>query len=205
MSDHPITVAPNSRRVVVRFAGRTIADTTNAVVLHEASLPPVQYIPRADVDMTLLRRTTHGTHCPYKGDAAYYTIEVDGRVAENAVWTYEQPYPAVGAIRERLAFYPSRVDAIEELARNIMAGIEDIQVGYQVYAREGGEEFGAVRGIGPDRKTIMIYVENAGDFTVPLEAVRGVHDQKVLIDAGRVDEKLRTAIAHAHDAEEPGL
>ena len=114
MSDHPITIAPNPRRVVVTVAGPVIADTTNAVVLREASLSPVQYIPRTDVDMTLLRRTTHGTHCPFKGDAAYYSIEVDGRVAENAVWTYEQPYPAVGAIRDRLAFYPSRVDAIEE-------------------------------------------------------------------------------------------
>ena len=86
-----------------------------------------------------------------------------------------------------------------------MARIEDIEIGYQLYAKEGGEEFGAVRGIGPDRKTILIYVENAGDFTVPLDAVRSVHDPKVLVDPGRLDEKLRAAIAHAHDAEEPGL
>ena len=83
-------------------------------MLREASLPPVHYVPRDDVDMTALRRTAHATHCPYKGDAAYYSIVVDGRSAENAVWTYEQPYDAVAAIANRLAFYPSRVDTIEE-------------------------------------------------------------------------------------------
>ena len=86
-----------------------------------------------------------------------------------------------------------------------MAGINDIEIGYQLYAREGGEEFGAVRGIAPDRQSVMIYVENAGDFTVPVDAIRSVHDQKVLVDPTRLDEKLRAAIAHAHDAEEPGL
>jgi len=114
--DHPIAIATNPRRVVVSFNGRTIADTTAALELREASLPPVQYIPRADVDMSLLRRTPHASHCPFKGDAAYYSIEADGRTAENAVWTYEAPYPAVAAIKDRVAFYPSRVDAIDERA-----------------------------------------------------------------------------------------
>ena len=65
--------------------------------------------------MALLARTAHKTHCPYKGDAAYYTIQVGGRAAENAVWTYEAPYPAVAAIKGHLAFYPERVDRIEEV------------------------------------------------------------------------------------------
>ena len=86
-----------------------------------------------------------------------------------------------------------------------MAKIEDVQVGYQVFAREGGEEFGAVRGITPDRSGVMIYIENAGDFIVPLEAIRSVHDQKVVVDCARLDDKLRAAIEHAHDREEPGL
>lgn len=111
---HPITIEPSPNRVIVTFNGRTIADTTRAVVLREASLSPVQYIPREDVDMTLLQRTAHSSHCPFKGDAAYYSIAVDGRTAENAVWTYELPYDAVAEIKDRLAFYPSRVDAIEE-------------------------------------------------------------------------------------------
>ena len=113
-ADHPITVAPNPKRVVVKFNGRTIADTTHALTLREASLPPVQYIPRQDVDMTVLERTTHASHCPYKGDARYYSIRVGGREAKNAVWTYEAPYPAVAAIKEHVAFYADRVDRIEE-------------------------------------------------------------------------------------------
>jgi uncharacterized protein (DUF427 family) len=112
--DHPITVVPNRNRVRVRFAGHVIADTTRALTLAEASYPPVQYIPRADVDMGVLARTAHTTHCPYKGDAAYYSIATGGRTAENAVWTYEQPYPAVASIAGHLAFYRNRVDAIDE-------------------------------------------------------------------------------------------
>jgi uncharacterized protein (DUF427 family) len=72
-------------------------------------------VPRADADMTLLARTMHSTHCPYKGDAAYYSVVVDGRTSENAAWTYEAPYAAVLQIKDHLAFYPSRVDAIEEV------------------------------------------------------------------------------------------
>ncbi|HVZ54375.1 MAG TPA: DUF427 domain-containing protein [Pseudolabrys sp.] len=112
--DHPITVTPNSRRVRVRFAGKVIADTTRALTLKEANYPAVQYIPRADADMSLLRATDHHTHCPYKGDASYFSIAVDGRGADNAVWSYVEPFPAVGEIKEYLAFYPNRVDAIEE-------------------------------------------------------------------------------------------
>ncbi len=111
---HPITISRNGRRVQVRFAGRVIAGTTRALTLKEAHYPPVHYIPRADADMSALTRTAHHTHCPYKGEASYFTVDVDGRTAENAVWSYEQPFPAVAEIREYLAFYPNRVDAIEE-------------------------------------------------------------------------------------------
>ena len=113
-ADHPITIEPNPKRVAVTFNRRTIADTTHALTLREANLPAVQYIPRQDVDMTVLERTTHASHCPYKGDAGYYSIRVAGREAKNAVWTYEAPYPAVAAIKEHVAFYPERVDRIEE-------------------------------------------------------------------------------------------
>jgi uncharacterized protein (DUF427 family) len=113
--DHPITITPNSKRVRVVLGGRVIADTRRALTLKEASLPPVQYIPREDADWKLFRRTDHVTHCPYKGDASYYSVAVDGRTAENAVWSYEQPFSAVSAIASRLAFYPERVDRIEEL------------------------------------------------------------------------------------------
>ena len=114
---HPITIEPNPNRVRVLFNGRVVAETTRALTLREATLPPVQYIPREDADMSLLERTTHRTHCPFKSDAAYYTIRSGDRTAENAVWTYENPYPAVAAIKGHLAFYPNRVDAIEEAPR----------------------------------------------------------------------------------------
>jgi len=113
--DHPITIEPTARRVVVRFGGHVVAETRRALTLREALLPSVLYIPREDADASLLQRTGNRTHCPYKGDAGYFSIVLpDGRVAENAVWTYENPYPAVAQIAGRVAFYPNRVDAIEQ-------------------------------------------------------------------------------------------
>jgi uncharacterized protein (DUF427 family) len=113
--DHPITIARNEKRVRVSFGGKVIADSTHALTLQEASYPPVNYIPRADVDMAALTPTAHASHCPYKGDASYFTISVDGKTADNAVWSYAQPYPAMAAIKDHVAFYPSRVDTIEEV------------------------------------------------------------------------------------------
>ena len=112
--DHPITIARNANRVVVKVAGRIVADTRDALILREASYAPVQYIPRKDVDMTLLARTDHTTYCPYKGDCAYFSIPLGSERATNAVWSYEAPYAAVAVIKDHLAFYPDRVDAIEE-------------------------------------------------------------------------------------------
>jgi len=111
--DHPITITPNPKRIVVKVAGRTVADTTSALSLKEASYPAVDYIPVADVDMTLLTPTEHETYCPYKGECGYYSIPVGGEKATNAVWTYGHPYPSVAAIAGHVAFYPSRVDSIE--------------------------------------------------------------------------------------------
>jgi uncharacterized protein (DUF427 family) len=113
--EHPITITPNANRVPVMLNGRVVADTTRALTLKEASYKPVLYIPRQDADMSLLQRTDHTTHCPYKGDASYYSIRVGDRLSENAAWSYEQPYPAMSQITGYLAFYPHRVDAIEEL------------------------------------------------------------------------------------------
>jgi uncharacterized protein (DUF427 family) len=112
--DHPISIEPNPARVTVSIAGRTVADTRGALTLREASYGPVQYIPRKDVDMTLLERTDHHTYCPYKGDCAYFSIPLVGERSVNAVWTYEAPYAAVAAIKDYVAFYPHRVDAIDE-------------------------------------------------------------------------------------------
>lgn len=96
----------------VTVAGRVIADSRDALTLREAAYPAVQYIPRKDVDMAQLERTAHASYCPYKGDAAYYSIPAGGERSANAIWTYEQPYAAVAAIKDHVAFYPDRVDAI---------------------------------------------------------------------------------------------
>jgi uncharacterized protein (DUF427 family) len=112
--DHPITIEPNPQRVRVVAGGLAVAETRRALILREASLPPVQYIPRDDAAMDRLRRTGHHTTCPYKGEASYFTIlGSDGREIENAVWSYEAPFPAVEAIRGHLAFYPRKVDSID--------------------------------------------------------------------------------------------
>jgi uncharacterized protein (DUF427 family) len=113
--DHPITVTANPNQVRVTFNGRIIADSRRALTLRESTYPPVLYIPREDVQMDLFERSSHASHCPYKGDAAYYSLRVGDRVAKNAVWTYEHPYPAMAEIAGKLAFYPKLVDAIEEL------------------------------------------------------------------------------------------
>ena len=113
--DHPISIEPHPRRVRVTHNGRTVADTTRALALRETTYPPVFYIPREDADMAVFERTSHSTHCPYKGDASYYSIRVGDKRSENAIWSYEQPFPAMAEISGYLAFYPNRVDAIEIL------------------------------------------------------------------------------------------
>jgi len=112
-TEHPITIAAASGRTRVRWKGAVVADSGAALDLDEAGHSLVKYIPRGDADMSKLRRTSHSTHCPYKGDASYFSIVVDGQTSENAVWSYENPLPGMEAIKGYLAFYPKRVDAIE--------------------------------------------------------------------------------------------
>jgi len=112
--DHPISIQHNRARVVVSVAGRVIADTRNALALREAVYPAVQYIPRQDVDFSQLERTDHATYCPYKGDCNYYSVPAGGRKSVNAVWSYEDPFPAVSQIKGHVAFYSDRVDEIVE-------------------------------------------------------------------------------------------
>jgi uncharacterized protein (DUF427 family) len=114
--DHPITVSAAEGKVRVTVAGRIVVESARALRLEEKGYPTVYYLPRTDADMSLMVRTTHYTYCPYKGDCTYYSIPLGGEKSEYAVWTYEKPYEAVAAIKEHLAFYPSRVDAIEVIA-----------------------------------------------------------------------------------------
>ncbi|MBR8741758.1 DUF427 domain-containing protein [Nocardiopsis sp. MG754419] len=108
--DHPITVEPTGAPVTVRVGDRVVARTTTALTLREARYRPVQYVPLADVDPVLLRRSSSTTYCPFKGTAAYYDLDLpEGEDLADAVWTYERPYPGVAAIADHVAFYPGRV------------------------------------------------------------------------------------------------
>jgi len=112
--DHPITITQNPRRIRVTAGDIVIAESTRALSLKEAKYPAVQYLPREDANMALLERTERTTHCPYKGDASYYSIKADGKTLDNAIWTYETPFPAMTEIAGHLAFYPDKVK-IEEV------------------------------------------------------------------------------------------
>jgi uncharacterized protein (DUF427 family) len=109
--DHPITIAPSRKRVRVRLGNEVIAETAEALDLKESTYPVVHYIPRSAVQMDRLVKTDHSTHCPYKGDASYFSVVAkDGTRIENVVWSYETPFPAMKQIEGYLAFYPNKVE-----------------------------------------------------------------------------------------------
>jgi uncharacterized protein (DUF427 family) len=111
--DHPIHIVPHPARLRIVWNGNVVADTMEALMLHEASYPQVAYIPRTDVDMTLLTKSPSTTHCPYKGDALYFSLQSGSLAAKDAVWSYETPLPSVSSIARYLAFDPKRVEFIE--------------------------------------------------------------------------------------------
>jgi uncharacterized protein (DUF427 family) len=111
--NHPITTATNPKRVRVQTGGHVIADTIDALTLLEAGYGPVQYIPKGDIETGFLSQSAKVTQCPYKGAATHYSMMIDGALIENVAWSYEDPYPAVEAIRGRIAFYPDKVEVYE--------------------------------------------------------------------------------------------
>ena len=116
-AEHPITIEPTQGRVVVRVGDTVVADSSQALTLQESTYPAVQYIPLADVDQSLLRRTDTATYCPFKGDASYYSVQTpDGATVTDAIWTYAQPYAAVAEIKDHVAFYPDRATVTVEPA-----------------------------------------------------------------------------------------
>ncbi len=123
--EHPITVAAAPSRYQVLYNGHVLVDSRDALLLKEATYKPALYFPREDADMAFFARTQRVTHCPYKRDAHYFTLDLDGRIAENAVWTYEDPYPAMEAIRGRIAFYPNQVEIREVEVVDDPAAIRD--------------------------------------------------------------------------------
>jgi uncharacterized protein (DUF427 family) len=109
-ASHPITVGPTGKHVTVRVNGELVADTDKALTLQESTYPAVLYIPLPDVVQDRLTRSDTETYCPYKGDASYYNVVTEGGTVDDAIWTYEKPYPAVGQIVGHVAFYPDKAD-----------------------------------------------------------------------------------------------
>ena len=110
--EHRIETRPADGRVRVAFNGEVIADSRDAIRLDESKYAPVYYLSRNDVKMERLARTTHSSHCPFKGEASYYALSSGGKTVANAAWSYEAPYDEMSVIKERLAFYPDKVDSI---------------------------------------------------------------------------------------------
>jgi uncharacterized protein (DUF427 family) len=109
-AEHPITVTPTGRHVVVRVGGDVVAEPDDALTLQESTYPAVQYVPLADVVPSALQRSDTTTYCPYKGEANYYHVTAAGDTVDDVIWTYEEPYPAVAAIAGHVAFYASKAE-----------------------------------------------------------------------------------------------
>ena len=112
MKGHTIEIEPIDAHVVVEIDGVRVAESREAVVLHETGLPPRYYLPREHVRTDVLRDTPKATECPFKGEASYWSVELDERTVENLVWSYEKPIPEATAIEGRLAFFNEHVDLI---------------------------------------------------------------------------------------------
>ena len=136
--DHPITIVAAEGRTRARYMNHVIADSGDALLLKEAGYAAVAYFPRQDVAMEFMARTDRVTHCPYKGNAAYFTLTMDGAIAENAVWTYEAPYPAMASIAGHLAFFPNVVEVYEAAAEQ--AGATPDQVILHTDAGDGASQ-----------------------------------------------------------------
>ena len=110
--DHEVTCESAAERVRVVFAGETVADSRAALRVEETGYRPVYYIPMADVRRAFLRASEHRSYCPFKGEAGYWSLAVGERIAENALWGYEKPFDECAALKDHVAFYGDRVDAV---------------------------------------------------------------------------------------------
>ena len=111
--NHKVELTKSEKHVRVIFNGEVVADSRRAIIVDESGYRPVYYFPREDARMNYMQRSDQHTYCPFKGEASYYTIAVEERKEENAVWTYEEPYDEVVELKSYLAFYANRVDRIE--------------------------------------------------------------------------------------------
>ena len=110
LQPHTLYFEDSPRRVRVVFNGETVADSKRVKLMHETGLLPIYYLPEEDVWTDLLEETDHTTHCPFKGDASYWSVRVGDRVAENAVWSYPEPLEGAPPIAGYLAFYWRMMD-----------------------------------------------------------------------------------------------
>jgi len=109
-ANHALQIQPAASRMRAAFQGHIIADSDDVMILREGAMAPVAYFPKDDLEMGYFARTERSTHCPFKGDAAYYTVTVGGEVLENVAWTYEDPLPGAVQVAGRVAFYADRVE-----------------------------------------------------------------------------------------------
>ncbi|MGF1624155.1 MAG: DUF427 domain-containing protein, partial [Alphaproteobacteria bacterium] len=127
-----VELFPSTAHIRVRWAGRTVAETAAPLLVRETGYVPTWYIPRADVDTSLLRESDHRSYCPYKGDAHYWSLAAGDEVTENALWYYPQPFPELAALKDYVAFFRDRVEAIEELDRDTANEAAALAVGEAV-------------------------------------------------------------------------
>jgi uncharacterized protein (DUF427 family) len=109
-SGHSVTIAPSDVHVEIVVNGTKVAESDHPLLLDETGLPTRYYLPRADVRTDLLRATNFHTTCPFKGEASYWSLDLDGEVFDGIAWSYETPIPGAEAIAGLLCFYPDRVE-----------------------------------------------------------------------------------------------
>jgi uncharacterized protein (DUF427 family) len=170
---HRLFLHPFPRRVRAQLAGATVLDSTRGALLHESQILPRLYVPLEDVRADLLERTDHATHCPFKGDASYWSVRVGDRVAENAVWTYEDPLPEAAWLRGLVSVYPERMDAWFDEDEEIRGHLRDPY--HRVDARHSSRRI-EVRADGEvvartERPVVVFETGNALRFYLPREDV----------------------------------
>ncbi|MGH8966593.1 MAG: DUF427 domain-containing protein, partial [Actinomycetes bacterium] len=172
---HRLLFEPFPRRVRAVFGGATVLDTTSGMLLHESNLLPQLYLPRSDIRDDLLTRTDHRTHCPFKGDASYWSVTVNGRTADNALWSYLDPLPDAGWLRGHVALYWGSMDAWfdedEEVAghlRNPYTRTDARSTSRHVRVTAGGEVVAESR-----RAVLLSETGLPNRFYLPADDVRG--------------------------------
>ncbi|MGH3903046.1 MAG: DUF427 domain-containing protein [Pseudonocardiaceae bacterium] len=171
---HRLLFDPFPRRVRALFAGEPVLDTTRGMLLHESNLLPQLYVPREDVDTDLLRGSDRTTHCPFKGDAAYWSLVAGGRTADNALWAYPEPSDAASWLRGYLAPYWRPMDAWFDEDEEVQGHLRDPY--HRVDARPSSRQVEVLAGdevIAQTRRSVVLSETGLPNrFYVPSQDVR---------------------------------